>query len=276
MVWSWKRPRLLGLGALACAVTLLATCGSAAATCLNSVYDEPLPITSATPANGASIPQSGSQRVPFTLVSTAQHMSLSVRVSSQNTLGQNGTLSDLHMLDFFALAESITDPGNYSGVSNVAPGWWTNYPGTYYWQLFGEQSYYDQATMSIVCHAYAGPVFTITVAAPPPPPVAAPPPTPPPITLSEARSYAAQMVHDRTGRRPRLGIGCSQINTWTLRCALSWKAGIYRYAAAGKFWHFLGSNGTPYWTYDFSGNRAWRTCTRHHRCRVHRQHFRWH
>ncbi len=266
---SLRGPQYLGMGLLASVLTLLATAGSALADCNNMIYDEPLPITSASPANGASILQSATQGVPFSIVSTAQHVSsMAVRVTSQNVLGANGTLSDLHQLDFFTLGNSITDPGNYNGVSNVSAGWWPNYPGTYYWQAFGIELDYSYPTS--VCHWYASPVFTITVTAPPPPP-----PTAPPITMSDGTSDAAYMVHQRTGTRPQIGTQCFFVNTLTLQCALRWKAGRYSYNASGRFWNFLGSNGLAYWEYNFSGNRSWRTCRRHHGCRIHRQYFRW-
>ena len=208
--------------------------------------------------------------MPVTIVSTAQRTSLVVRVTSQPTLGQTGTLSDLYMVDDFALAESLTDPGYYQGVSNIGPTLWTNTPGTYYWQAFGFQSYFDPGAGAIVCHAYAGPVYTINVVQPAP--------TVPPIAVQDGRSYAVQMVQMRTGARPRLTIACTQADAWTLRCSLAWRAGSSSYTAAGRFWHFL-SKGTAYWTYDFAGTRTWRTCVRRHRksrCTAHRQSFRWH
>jgi hypothetical protein len=152
-----------------------------------------------------------------------------VRVTSQNTLGQNGTLSDLNTVDEFVLGESITDPGNYRGVSNKGSILWNNHPGTYYWQIFGTAGYYGTPTPSDVCHAYASPVFTITVTAPAPPPVATPPPSAPStpqlpwMTVSNGRTYTYNTVagvlprvfHHRYGykasctRRSAVRISCN-------------------------------------------------------------------
>jgi trypsin len=122
--------------------------------------------------------------------------------------------------------------------------------------------------------------LTASVAPPgsvPPPVNVAPPPSAPAITMSDARAYAARMVRTRTHRRPQLTVNCTRIDRQTLHCSIAWLTGDSSYKATGKFWHFL-SNGTAYWTYDFSGTHTWLKCfTRHHvsHCTTHRQHFHW-
>jgi hypothetical protein len=263
------------------AIALLCA-GTASANCLDGVYNETLPITALSPADGASMAPAGSLPVSFALASPVQASGLSVRVTSQSTLGQNGTLSDLNTLDEFALADSITDPGNYRGVSNKGSILWNNHPGTYYWQIFGTAGNYGTPTPSDVCHAYASPVFTITVTAPPPPPVTTPSPrsvpTPSRLTFNDARSYAVTMIRQRTRHNISRGtITCTGVNDWTRHCNLAWASGGYSYHASGRFWNYVGSDGKAYWWYDFRGTRTSLTCAeRHPRSYGCTQRFHWH
>ena len=45
-------------------------------------------------------------------------------------------------------------------------------------------------------------------------------PTLPTLTMSEARSYAATMVHARTHKRPHLTLSCSRTSKWTVHCSI--------------------------------------------------------
>ena len=270
---------LRGAGGLACVVALTMFPAAANADCLNGVYDTPLPVSSSTPATGATVAPSPTMAVSFTLASPAPPANgldvLSVRVATQNTLGQNGTLSDLNQVDDFALPESSTNFGVYHGVSNTGPTLWINTPGTYYWQAFGSFSYFDPGAGKVVCTAYASQVYTIRVQPPSGPPT---PTEPHALSFNDARSYAPQMIRRRTHRTVTRGsIRCTKIDRVTQRCHLAWSASGYKWQADGRFWNYL-SNGKAYWWYDFKATRSWRMCVRRHhktRCTTHRQHFHW-
>jgi hypothetical protein len=250
---------------------MLVICSPAAANCLNAVYDESLPVTSSSPADGASVTPSPSSAVPFEVVSVHGAAGFLVRVTTQNVLGDDGTLSDLNMADEFALAESTTNFGVYQGVSLTGPTHWTNVPGRYYWQIFGYDSYFDPSTGTIVCHAYKSAVYTINVVAP-----SGGSGSPPPITLSDAKRYATIMVRQRTHRTASGTISCSRVNSFTLHCNLAWTAGGYSYRASGRFWNYIASDGNAYWWYDFSGTRFALSCLAQHSRSWCGRHFRWH
>jgi hypothetical protein len=251
----------------AVAAALAASLGASApalADCTNGVYDEPLPpTTSIAPAPNAAIEQSYVHPVRFTVVSPIHFVGFSIRVSSRPQLGQTGILSDLVDLDDTILTESASDPDDYFGEASftaVSLTTWMDVPGTYYWQLFG--SWRDAA---FTCHAFAGPINTITItpsppspppATPPPPSAPAPAPTPA-ITAAQARRSAAAMVYARTGRRPRLRLGCTAMSPQSVQCVLRWAAGRSAYRAAGEF--------TPA-GYDVRGTRVRRNCVRRRRC----------
>ena len=281
--WN-RRPASIVMGILVAGITLLATATAASASCLNGVYDEPLPVTSVSPTDGGSVTASSTAPFSYSIVSPV-HMpgGLYVRVTSQNTLGQTGTLSDLNMVGVAPLGESSTNFGVYQGISPAAPTFWTNVPGRYYWQAFGTVS--EAGVGTVVCHAYASPVYTFDVVAPPSGgggPATGPggtttiQPSPPPLSFGDAKSGAAYMVYHRTHKRPRLSRSCSRINRTTIHCQLAWLAGPYSYSAAGKFWSYVGSDGNTYKWYDFNGKRTWRTCATHRRCSNHSQRFHWH
>jgi hypothetical protein len=239
--------------------TVLALCSAAGATCLDGVYDQPLPVSSTTPADGASVTASPSA-VQWFLASPVHGATLSVVVATQNVLGNDGVLSSLNMVDDFALAESNTY-GDYVGVSNAGASLWVNTPGRYYWQAFGQQSYFDPNLGYIVCNAYASPVYTVNVA----------PPGPPPITTQDAKAFARQMVHMKTGRFPRIRSTCAQIDSNTVHCNLAWTSAGTSFTARGRFWDYIASDGNAYWWFDFRGTRTSLACSKVHpgsrRCR---------
>jgi hypothetical protein len=274
--------------ALAAAAALAASLGSAApalADCTNGVYDEPLPpIASITPAPNAAIEQSYVYPVRFTVVSPIHFAGFYIRVSSQPQLGQTGILSDLVGLDDTILTESATDPDYYFGEASFTASsltTWTNVPGTYYWQLFGSWRDY-----SFTCHAFAGPINTITItrsapAAPPPPPPPASPPSAPPsspmvpslpsVTAAQAAGYAAALVYAHTGRRPHIRLSCGSTSLDSLQCVLRWTAGVSSYRATGQF----ARSASLSVAYDFRGVRVWQSCTRRRGCAIRTTRFHW-
>jgi hypothetical protein len=273
--------------ALAAAAALTASLGSAAAAlgdCTNGVYDEPPPpIASITPATNTAIEQSYVYPVRFTVVSPIHFAGFYIRVSSRPQLGQTGILSDLVGLDDTILTESATDPDYYFGQASFTGSsltTWTDVPGTYYWQLFGSWRDY-----SFTCHAFAGPINTITItpstpsALPPPPPTPPEQPSPPPgvppsrppITTAQALSYATRMIRARTGRRPHIRLSCAKTDIQTLQCALRWSGGGLMYLATGRFTR----SATPTVAYDFKGTRVEQTCSHRRRCSTRTTRFHW-
>ena len=95
--------------------------------------------------------------------------------------------------------------------------------------------------------------------------------------MSEARSYAATMVHARTHKRPHLTLSCSRTSKWTVHCSIRWRSGGDTYAVSGRFFHYLQGR-HAYWWYDFTGTRRWRSCRVAHAsriCTAYVQRFRW-
>jgi hypothetical protein len=261
--------RLYGAMALAvsgtAAVLLLVTPSAALADYTNMVYDQPIPLTSTSPANAAAITQSWSA-IPWEVVSPVHGASLHIRVATQPVLGNDGTLSTLNMVGGSTLVESNTY-GYYTGLSGGA---WTNTPGQYFWQVFGfGPPFVDPNTGVRTSEWYASPVYTITIAAPqqPPPPPPAPPapPTaasPSPIKLSDASQAARYMIRSHLHRTPQGRIHCTGLNTPTVHCKITWTASSYWYTATGRFWSYIGSDGNQHWWYDFKGTRTSTACMR--------------
>jgi hypothetical protein len=165
---------------------------------------ETLGYSSLTPANGASFPASPSRYgLPWMMTGARPQMSLSVRVSTTPDLGSDGaTLSDLHQVDYFAMAESSTDAGVYRGVSNGGSSRWTNVPGTYYWQVEANWSEYQADPPKYTSHYAVTPVFTIAIQAPlqTSPPVAPQPPQTAPVATAPHRAHHRRH-HKRHVRR---------------------------------------------------------------------------
>ena len=305
-VRRWNRRRVsIVMGTLLAGITLLATATPASATCFNGVYDEAMPITASSPPDGTSMVASGVSPIKFSIRTPVHGGEIAVEVATQNVPGQDGTLALDYATDSGQMFQSDADPDLHAGTSHFGSGWWTDTPGTYYWQAHTVSS--DSLTGQFGCHMYKSPVYTLTITAPPPSDGGSPPtgnggttgspPTgnggttgigggsPPPPTIrpssphlsfGNAKSDAAYMVNSQTHKHPRLFRGCSRINRSTIHCQLAWLAGRYSYSAAGKFWSYVGSDGNAYWWYDFSGKRTWRTCAARQRCSHHSQRFHWH
>jgi hypothetical protein len=153
-------------GLLALSLTMLLRPGLAAADCNNGVFNEALPVSTISPEDSASLLKSATAPVDLTVVSPVDGMSLYVRVSAQDVLGQTHTLSDLSEVDDLALVESASNPDIYLGASNIGPTWWTNTPGRYYWQIFGTSTpSVNPITGTSSCDAYASRVQTINIVA---------------------------------------------------------------------------------------------------------------
>jgi hypothetical protein len=281
-----RSPVTVAVATAAILAASLAYTTAARADCLNGVYDEPLPpITSIAPAPDAAFEQSYVYPVHFTVVTPIHFAGFYIRVSSRPQLGETGILSDLVDLDDTILTESATDHDYYFGQSSLeiaALDTWTDVPGTYYWQLFGSWSDY-----SFNCHAFAGPINTITITpSPPSTPPATPMPAQPipsspthpipsspeqPITTRQAQRYAVGMVRARTGWRPRIRLRCMPTDTRTLHCDLRWSAGGFSYLAAGQFTR---PSATTF-AYDFRGTRGLLRCNQGHRCSMRETRFHW-
>lgn len=261
---------LCGLcGLLAVLLTTLLRPGLAAADCNNGVFNEALPVTTISPEDSASFVKSPTAGVNLALVSPVHGMSLYVRVSAQNVLGQTHTLSDLSEVDDLMLVQS-TD-GVYIGASNAGPTWWTNTPGRYYWQVFGTSSpSVNPITGTSSCDAYAGRVQTINIVAHTEI-GAGQPAAAPRMTLQSARSHGVAMVRARTSRPARIKLSCSRVNAATVHCALAWISSGYTYMATGTFANDI-PPGSAHWSYDFHGTRSSVSCRAKHgraaRCRL--------
>lgn len=194
-----------------------------------SLAAEPLPVTSVSPADGATIPLP-SGPVPFELVSPSPERlwNVNVEVSTQNIPGQDGSLADDFKKDFFSLFQSDAYPTIYRGQSGYVGGgyWWDSTPGTYYWQIHA-------TTMSPLAE-YLSPVYTLTITAPAPPPTSPAPPQTPPATSVEAaptitivEAYAAvkEIIRKQTGRSAHhLSDKCRRTSQSEATCKAAWSS----------------------------------------------------
>lgn len=258
-------------------VGVLVGAGAARADCANEVYDQALPVTSATPAASGSISATTSP-APFSVVSTTEHGNIWIRVDSQDVIGDTGVLSDLYQEDFFGLLESSTNLGVYTGNSNATTLWWTNTPGTYYWQAL--MTYLNTSTWPETCNLEASPVYQLTVAAPPPvstPTPTAPTPTTPvlaSLSPTVARSVALRTINAKTGATRGVRVTCADSGAHLASCALAWRIGRARFRASGRIWDFL-RGASPHFGYDLRGTRTWLGCWRGQPRRACHRRFHW-
>ncbi len=263
----WARGVRLAWGMIASGAIALMCAGTASASCgLNDIYDTPLPVTAVSPADGSSVWQSASTPVSFSLVSPVPHMnglaSWSLRVTTRNVLGGTGILSDLYSVDEGALVESTTNFGVYRGASLTGRPFWTNTPGMYYWQIYGEPTYFDPETGQIVCTGYASPVYTLTVTAPPPPPVTTPPPSAPSaprlpwMTVSTGRTYTYNTVsgvlprvfHHRYGYKA----SCTRRSAARISCNVRFSSGPNDYWGTVTSSYRFGSDNSLEWVATYT------------------------
>jgi hypothetical protein len=260
------------VGALTCALAASAITAAPAAAA------EPLPFTSMTPDDGAIVAQTATAGIQWYLTGgPAGAYGIYVRVSSTPDVGTDGqTLSDLHALDYFALARSSTDLGVFRGVSNAGPTRWPNYPGTYYWQASADWTEFipddpntPQYDGRVVSHAQLSPIRSITVAAPRPavPPPAAPPPaaTPDPLlmTTAMAQYFVRATIRSNTHRQPvGLTYGCARSTIPSFICRPAWRDRIFTYRGTVRMRNTKHVGTTVYARVLFDGKRAKRTCLR--------------
>ncbi len=165
-----RRPMMRLLALLTTAVALNAAPALAAA----KPAPEPLPYTSVTPANGATmlaqgIYEGGFEPIRWTLVSIAGLNSVSVNIAATATVGKDGkTLSNVDRLQGLLLSETGANEGVYTGIdeAGVYSGWSTK-PGTYYWQIEAETA----------AKRYLSPIFSLNVVPHTEPGSPAPPPS---------------------------------------------------------------------------------------------------
>jgi len=242
---------------------------------------EQLVPSSLSPANGASfvarpgpgtgIPWVMTWNVPSSSPAFASPSSVWIAVSTTSDLGTDGaTLSDIHRVDYFAMAQSQTNPGYWQGVSDVGPTLWTNTPGTYYWQV--QATYEDYGTSPFTDHTLVSPVYSIVIVPPSPSPSPSPPPPAPPptapaptsnvFTTAEVRADVPRAITHSTHHTPsNLTDVCSRKALDAFSCRVTWTDPQYRWA--GRLSLKLDS-ATNTVTYRFAGARSARKCLRRH------------
>jgi hypothetical protein len=233
---------------------------------------EQLVPSSLAPANGASFvarPGPGTG-VPWSMtwsVPPGSPAYVWVSVSTTSDLGTVGaTLSDIHQIDYFAMAQSQTNPGYWQGVSNVGPTLWTNTPGTYYWQV--QAMYADYGTAPFTDHTLVSPIYSIVIV---PPPAPTPPPAPPPsapaptsgvFTKAEARADVPRAIAHSTHHTPsNVTDVCTREALDAFFCRVTWTDPQYRWQ--GRLSLKLDS-ATNTVTFSFAGTRSARKCLRRH------------
>jgi hypothetical protein len=248
---------------------------------------DPLPLTSATPADGAVVAPKASGGVPWQITTTGLPPDASVLVTvstSPATEADGMTLSDENRVDFFFLSASETTPGAYSGLSDPGPNPWSANAATYYWQV--RATWTDAASMF---HAAVSKIERLVIgtappAAPPPPsgqpsaPGQSPSSTRTTLAMSalDATFYVRAVIRRRTRRQPRnLLYRCARRSSRSFRCRPSWRDSRNMYSATVTFTHTrtgqrIVARGT------FSGRRATRRCARRRTVRSCGRPFRWH
>lgn len=242
---------------------------------------EPLVLASVTPADGtvyAAQPQYG---VSWQITGgPPAGASVTLSVSSTPATGTDGaTLSDLNRVDFTILAASSTDVGVYQGVSNAGPGWWTNIPGTYYWQIHATWTEFPPYPASPIFHDAVSPIQRIVIQAPQQPAPSQPAPVSQPslaMSSTDAAYYVRALIRLKTKRQPHnLHYACGRVATRSFRCRPSWRDSRSIYAGTVKFTHFLES-GQIVAHGAFNGLRASRSCLRTHSVKRCARSVHWH
>jgi hypothetical protein len=204
--------------------------GVLASTTLGAEPAEPLPITSASPANGATLQPIGQPALhPLQLevispVTTAGRYWM-VKIATQNIPGQNGSLANDFKVEGVSLEQSDAYPTVYRGQAFET---WLSTPGMYYWQI--EATEIRGAPTYALVH-YLSPVYTLIIAAPPsPPPIENTPPRSVTPTLTLAESYAAvkEIIRERTGHNARhLSDKCHRQSQNKALCKAQWATAVH-------------------------------------------------
>ena len=248
---------------------------------------DPLPLKSATPADGAIIPPTPTGGIPWqiTITGPPPGANVSVTVTNSPATAPDGTLSDENRVDFFFLSESTTTAGGFSGLSDPGPNAWSADAATYYWQV--RATWTDELS---VFHAAASKIERLVIGTPPPagsspgaPPSApgqAPSSSSTRTTLAmsalDATFYVRAVIRQRTRRKPRnLHYGCARLSSRSFRCRPRWRDSRNIYSATVTFRHTrtgqrIVARGT------FRGLRATRRCARSRTLESCRRPFRWH
>jgi hypothetical protein len=242
---------------------------------------EPLGLTAATPADGATVPPTPTGGIPWQIAITGPPPGANVLVTvstSRATAADGVTLADENRVDFFFLSESTTTPGAYSGRSDPGPNAWSATAATYYWQV--RATWTDASS---VLHTAASEIERIGIGTAP----AAAPPSAPGRTPSSARTtlamsaldaryYVRAVIRARTRRQPRnLHYGCARLSSQSFRCRPSWRDSRNIYSATVTFTHARSgqriiARGT------LTGARASRRCARSRTVKSCGRRFRWH
>ena len=227
-----------------------------------------MPVTSVSPADGGTflVVPDGGGGIAFQFTSPVVGMtSVYIEVASQSSpLGQDGTLADDFVQDFFAAYQSDAYPGTYRGASNHVGGghWWTSRPGTYYWQARG--SYTDYSSGFPTYRTFISPVYSITLVLP------ACRDTvdndddgsvdsrdwgctsvddlsevldfTPGLGVAEAKRLIRQVLRERFRRNYRAGYGkriwgCGRASSVRVRCRTSWVVGDLSWTGRVTIWN---------------------------------------
>jgi len=192
-----------------------------------TAIDVPLSFDAMTPADGTSI-VSGTKPT-FEISSGGGYRVLEVEVSTQPTLGQDGTLANDYFADHVTLTRSDAYPTKYSGTSFANPtlGWFST-PGGYYWQASVRQERWDPATSRVVFSHAIGPVRRIAVTAP-----AQIAPPAPRLGVHEGNAIVRTGLRREFGSRFTAGkkfkAHSARLNGTTIRYRVSWARGGLKY-----------------------------------------------
>lgn len=281
-----RSPALPGL-----ATTVLAVLGLAASfgVLVTPAYaDEVLPVTSVSPADGATIPLP-TQGIPFEIQSPIAFNSTEclggayIAVSSQDLLNQISPqegpprLANDFQVDYREMTPSQAYPGVLWAVSGYVSGgrWWSSTPGTYYWQVEGR--------CFLTFNYYLSPIYRLTIAPPtPPPPTAQPvtaPQEPPPeaLTLTKAYEEVPYTIRRKTGHKARhLHDHCEDDNAIEATCNASWMAPL---PVSARTWQYSGTfqvqtDGERIISH-FRGIKAQYVCVQHHSLKACKRHVHW-
>jgi hypothetical protein len=190
---------------------------------------DPLTFDSMTPADGASIVAGTAPT--FEMSSSASYFGLFVEVSTQPTLGQDGTLAEDFEVGGAELGRSDANPSLYRGVDPNASYGWASKPGVYYWQAFSTFGRFDPGSGQ--WRVPAGPVQRITVTARPQ--SAAPAPR---LGISEGYAIVRDGLKKKFGSRftrgKKLKARYSRLSATTIRYSVSWVRDGAKYAGSVK------------------------------------------
>jgi hypothetical protein len=244
---------------------------------------EPLPVTSVSPANNATItlPSAG---IPFQFASPLTHLeNVYVKVAGKNVVGKDGILAEDSQGDQFLLHESSGSPGTYRGESGFKPGgaWWSSRPGTYYWQII------QVGLTPEELHQRRSSVYTLVIApatgAGSEQPGHTPGPGKSPATtrtlkLGEAYAAVKKIITSRTRRSPyHLSDKCRKKGQSKATCVASWFSARHLSSSAFSYGGTFNLVAQPQAIrFSFAGLRERYGCRRHGGPKPCASKLRWH